>query len=127
MPFHASIASAKGAVEGLTRSLAAEYASSSIRFNAIAPSLTNTPLAERLLNTPEKQQSSAARHPLGRFGEADDVAALPLRLLLLNFSYNSQLFISQCLMGALFLFTSSHIFKSMPQFMTAYVNRIHSS
>jgi NAD(P)-dependent dehydrogenase (short-subunit alcohol dehydrogenase family) len=75
MPFHASIASAKGAVEGLTRSLAAEYASSSIRFNAIAPSLTNTPLAERLLNTPEKQQSSAARHPMGRFGEADDVAA----------------------------------------------------
>lgn len=75
MPFHASIASAKGAVEGLTRSLAAEYASSSIRFNAIAPSLTNTPLAERLLNTPEKQQSSAARHPMGRFGEAGDVAA----------------------------------------------------
>jgi len=75
MPFHASIASAKGAVEGLTRSLAAEYASSSVRFNAIAPSLTNTPLAERLLNTPEKQQSSAARHPMGRFGEADDVAA----------------------------------------------------
>jgi NAD(P)-dependent dehydrogenase (short-subunit alcohol dehydrogenase family) len=75
MPYHASIASAKGAIEGLTRSLAAEYASASIRFNSIAPSLTETPLADRLLNTPEKKQSSAARHPLGRYGRPEDIAS----------------------------------------------------
>ena len=55
MPYHASIASAKGAIEGLTRSLAAEFAPN-IRVNCIAPSLTNTPLAERLLSSEEKQK-----------------------------------------------------------------------
>lgn len=74
MPFHASIAASKGAIEGLTRALAAEYASSGIRFNAIAPSLTDTDLAARLLNTPEKQDASAKRHPLGRYGTANDIA-----------------------------------------------------
>jgi NAD(P)-dependent dehydrogenase (short-subunit alcohol dehydrogenase family) len=81
MPFHSSIAAAKGAIEGLTRSLAAEYASSGIRFNAIAPSLTDTDLASRLLNTPEKQEASAKRHPLGRYGTADDIAQAALFLL----------------------------------------------
>lgn len=67
MPMHASIASAKGAVEGLTRSLAAEWAPL-IRVNAIAPSLTDTPLAGSLLNSDLKKEASAKRHPLQRIG-----------------------------------------------------------
>lgn len=81
MPFHASIASAKAAVEGLARSLAAEYAAANIRFNTIAPSLTDTPLAEKLLSTPEKREASAKRHPLNKFGTADDIANAALYLL----------------------------------------------
>ncbi len=74
MSFHASVAVSKGALEGLTRALAAEYATSHIRFNCIAPSLTETPLAEKLLNTPEKKDAGAKRHPLGRIGHAEDSA-----------------------------------------------------
>ena len=74
MAYHASIASAKGAVEGLTRSLAAELAPR-IRVNAVAPSIVDTPLAERLLNSEEKQKLAADRHPLKRIGSAEDVAA----------------------------------------------------
>jgi 3-oxoacyl-[acyl-carrier protein] reductase len=80
MPFHASVAAAKGAVEGLTRSLAAEWAPA-IRVNAIAPSLVRTPLAERLVNTPEKEAQSASRHALGRIGEPSDVASAACFLL----------------------------------------------
>lgn len=80
LPFHASIASAKGAVEGLTRSLAAELAPR-IRVNAVAPTLTATPLAERLVNTEAKRSAAAERHPLRRVGEADDVASAALWLL----------------------------------------------
>lgn len=75
MPFHASIAGAKGAVEGLTRSLAAEWAPA-IRVNAIAPSLTDTSLAEPLLNTEAKRTASAERHPAARIASADEVASL---------------------------------------------------
>jgi len=74
MAYHASIASAKGAVEGLVRSLAAELAPR-IRVNAIALSITDTPLAERLLNSTEKRALAEARHPLKRIGSAGDVAA----------------------------------------------------
>jgi NAD(P)-dependent dehydrogenase (short-subunit alcohol dehydrogenase family) len=80
MPFHASIASAKGAVEGLTRSLAAEFAPK-IRFNAIAPSLTDTPLAKTLLSDDGKRQAAADRHPLKRVGTPADSAALATFLL----------------------------------------------
>jgi NAD(P)-dependent dehydrogenase (short-subunit alcohol dehydrogenase family) len=81
MGFHAGIASAKGAIEGLTRSLAAEWAPSKIRVNAIAPSLTETPLASTLLSTPEKKEASDKRHPLGRIGSAEDIAASTVFLL----------------------------------------------
>jgi NAD(P)-dependent dehydrogenase (short-subunit alcohol dehydrogenase family) len=80
MPFHASIAAAKGAVEGLTRSLAAELAPK-IRVNAIAPSLTDTPLADRLLNSDAKQEAAAKRHPLQKYGTAKDLAKAGLFLL----------------------------------------------
>jgi NAD(P)-dependent dehydrogenase (short-subunit alcohol dehydrogenase family) len=73
MPFHSSIAMAKGAIEGLTRSLAAELAPS-IRVNAVAPSLTNTPLGERFINTPEKLEASEKRNPLKKIGQAQDIA-----------------------------------------------------
>jgi 3-oxoacyl-[acyl-carrier protein] reductase len=81
MPFHASIASAKAAVEGLVRSLAAEWAAQNIRVNAIAPSLTETPLAEKLLNTDAKRESADKRHPLLSIGQASDHAALAAFLL----------------------------------------------
>jgi NAD(P)-dependent dehydrogenase (short-subunit alcohol dehydrogenase family) len=80
MPFHASIAAAKGAVEGLARSLAAEWAPI-VRVNAIAPSLTDTPLAERLLASEEKRKAAADRHPLKRVGTAAEMASLAAYLL----------------------------------------------
>jgi NAD(P)-dependent dehydrogenase (short-subunit alcohol dehydrogenase family) len=81
MSFHSSIASAKGAVEGLGRSLAAEWAPSHIRVNVVAPSLTDTPLAKQLLGTEDKQEASNKRHPLGRYGKPEDIAAAALYLL----------------------------------------------
>jgi NAD(P)-dependent dehydrogenase (short-subunit alcohol dehydrogenase family) len=86
MPFHASIAAAKGAVEGLTRSLAAEWAPK-IRVNAIAPSLTDTPLADRLLNSDAKREAAAKRHPLQRVGTPQDLATAALYLLSENASW----------------------------------------
>lgn len=80
MPFHASVAGAKGALEGLTRSLAAEWAPV-IRVNAIAPSLTDTPMAQALLNTDAKKQSSIDRHPLKRVGTPKDSAEATAWLL----------------------------------------------
>ncbi|MDJ0805848.1 MAG: SDR family oxidoreductase [Gammaproteobacteria bacterium] len=74
MPMHASIAAAKGAVEGLTRSLAAELAPK-IRVNAIAPSLTETPLSAKLLRTERQRIAAAERHPLGKIGKINDLAA----------------------------------------------------
>lgn len=71
--FHSIVSSSKGAIEGLTRALAAELAPS-IRVNCIAPSITDTPLAGNLLNTPEKKEGNAQRHPLKKVGEAKDIA-----------------------------------------------------
>ena len=80
MPMHASVAAAKGAVEGLVRSLAAEWAPR-VRVNAIAPALTDTPLAGRLLSSPEKREALAARYPLKRLGTPADAASLARFLL----------------------------------------------
>ncbi len=80
MPYHSSIGMAKGAVEGMTRSLAAEFAPS-IRVNAVAPSLTDTPLATRLLSSDERRDSSAQRHPLKRVGTPADIASMAKFLL----------------------------------------------
>ncbi len=79
-PMHASIAMAKGAVEGLSRALAAELAPE-IRVNAIAPSLTRTPLAEGLTKNAAMAEAIARQHPLRRLGEAADAAALAAFLL----------------------------------------------
>ena len=80
MPFHTSIAAAKGAVEGFSKALAAEYAPK-IRCNVIAPSLVDTPLASRLLNNERKKEMMAERHPLKRVGNAEDIADLALFLV----------------------------------------------
>lgn len=80
MPFHTSVAAAKAAVEGFAKALAAEYAPK-IRVNVIAPSLTNTPLADKFLNNETKQEKSAERHPLKRFGQPEDIAQMASFLL----------------------------------------------
>ena len=80
MPFHTSVAAAKGAIEGFAKALAAEYAPK-IRVNVIAPSLTDTPLAEKFLSTDEKREKSAQRHPLKRFGTSEDIAQMANFLL----------------------------------------------
>ncbi len=73
LPFHASISMAKGALEGLTRALAAELAPT-IRVNCVAPSLVNTPLSDKFINTPEKLDVMQNRNPLRKIGQAADVA-----------------------------------------------------
>jgi NAD(P)-dependent dehydrogenase (short-subunit alcohol dehydrogenase family) len=75
MPFHTSVAAAKGAIEGFAKALAAEYAPK-IRVNVIAPSLTDTPLADKFLNSEEKKEKSAQRHPMKRVGTAEDIAQM---------------------------------------------------
>lgn len=80
MAFHSLVAASKGAVEGLTRSLAAELAPR-IRVNCIAPSLTNTPLASKLLSSEEKKKAADDRHPLKRTGAPEELAALAAFLL----------------------------------------------
>lgn len=73
---HEAIAAAKGAVEGLVRSAAATYASSRLRFNAVAPGLVHTPMAARITGNEASLKASEGMHPLGRIGTPDEVAAL---------------------------------------------------
>ncbi|HLV42026.1 MAG TPA: SDR family oxidoreductase [Brumimicrobium sp.] len=78
--FHSQVAVSKGAIEGLSRSLAAEFAPK-IRVNAIAPSLTDTGLASKLLSSEEKKQANAERHPLKKIGTPKDIAEMAVFLL----------------------------------------------
>jgi len=80
MKYHASIATSKGAIEGLTKSLAAEL-SPDCRVNCIAPSVVDTALAGRILSSPEKKENSANRHPLNKGGEPSDIASMAEFLL----------------------------------------------
>ncbi len=80
MPFHTSVAAAKGAIEGFAKALAAEYAPK-LRVNVIAPSLTDTPLAKRLLSNDKKKEMMDARHPLKRVGTSQDIANIATFLL----------------------------------------------
>jgi NAD(P)-dependent dehydrogenase (short-subunit alcohol dehydrogenase family) len=80
LPFHTQVAASKGAIEGLTKSLAAEY-TPKIRVNCIAPSLTDTPLAASLLNNEQKREANALRHPLKRIGTTEDIANMAAFLL----------------------------------------------
>jgi NAD(P)-dependent dehydrogenase (short-subunit alcohol dehydrogenase family) len=80
LPFHTQVCASKGAIEGLTKALSAEWAPS-IRVNCIAPSLTDTPLAAQLLNTEEKKAANALRHPLKKIGTAADIANMASFLL----------------------------------------------
>ncbi|NND15887.1 MAG: SDR family oxidoreductase [Eudoraea sp.] len=86
MPFHTSVAGAKGAIEGFVRSLAAEYAPN-FRCNVVAPSLVDTPLAKRLLNNERKREAMNERHPLKRVGTAEDIAQTVQFLLSDNSSW----------------------------------------
>ncbi len=78
--FHTQVAASKGAIEGLTKALSAELAPT-IRVNCIAPSLTNTPLAASLLNTEQKVEANAQRHPLKRVGTPADISQMACFLL----------------------------------------------
>ena len=80
MPFHSSISSSKGAIEGLTRSLAAEFAPN-IRVNSIAPSIVKTNLSEKFLNSDLKIEKASERHPLGRIGKVEEISKLAAYLL----------------------------------------------
>jgi 3-oxoacyl-[acyl-carrier protein] reductase len=80
MPFHTSISASKGAIEGFSKAFAAEYAPK-IRINVIAPSITETPLAEKLLNNEVKKEKSTERHPLKRFGQPQDISNMASYLL----------------------------------------------
>jgi NAD(P)-dependent dehydrogenase (short-subunit alcohol dehydrogenase family) len=81
MGMHSSVAVSKSAIEGLTKSLAAEFAPYNIRVNAVAPSLTDTPMAQFLLGDEAKRDAGAKRHPLNRVGTPQDIAGMAAYLL----------------------------------------------
>ena len=80
MPMHASVAASKGAVEGVARTLAAEWAPQ-VRVNCLAPALTETPLSANFFSTDEKRAAMAAKYPLGRTGVPADLASMAKFLL----------------------------------------------
>lgn len=80
MPFHTSVSASKAAIEGFAKSFAAEFAPK-IRINVIAPSLTNTPLADKFLNNDIKLEKANERHPLKRVGQPEDLAHMVSFLL----------------------------------------------
>lgn len=80
MSFHSSVAASKGALEGITRSLAAELATN-VRVNCIAPSITDTPLASRILSSEDKKQHASDRHALKRVGKPEEIAKMANLLL----------------------------------------------
>ena len=86
MPFHSSIAGAKAAVEGFGKAIAAEFAPK-LRVNIIAPSITNTPLADKFLNSEAKTERAAERHPLKKVGQPQDIAQMAQFLLSDNASW----------------------------------------
>ncbi|MBC8154407.1 MAG: SDR family oxidoreductase [Bacteroidetes bacterium] len=81
MGLHSSVAVSKSAIEGLAKSLAAEFAPYNIRVNAVAPSLTDTPMAQFLLSDDAKREAGAKRHPLNRVGTPQDIAGMAAYLL----------------------------------------------
>ncbi|WP_080240092.1 SDR family NAD(P)-dependent oxidoreductase [Spirosoma rigui] len=81
MGMHSSVSVAKSAVEGLTKSLAAELAPFNVRVNAVAPSLTDTPMAQFLLADDTKREAANKRHPLNRYGSPQDIAGMAAYLL----------------------------------------------
>lgn len=80
MPFHTSIASVKSAIEGLVKSLAAEYAPK-IRINAIAPTVTDTTLAAKLLRNDRQKEQMIERHPLKKYLNPEEVAEMAAFLI----------------------------------------------
>jgi len=74
LPFHASIGASKSALEGMARSLAAEYTNAKICFNVVAPSLTKTNLSTNLLKTERLIEASKDRNPMKEIGEPEKVA-----------------------------------------------------
>jgi NAD(P)-dependent dehydrogenase (short-subunit alcohol dehydrogenase family) len=78
---HEGIAAAKAGIEGLARAGAISYARSNIRFNAVAPGLTETALTAALLQNEASRKFSAAMHPLGRVGHPEEPAAVAAFLL----------------------------------------------
>lgn len=80
MPFHASVAASKSAVEGLTKSLGAELAPT-IRVNAIAPTVTDTDLASKLLRNERMIENMNERHPLKKYLQPEEVANMATFLL----------------------------------------------
>ncbi|MDY7394257.1 SDR family oxidoreductase [Aureibaculum sp. 2210JD6-5] len=96
MPYHASIATAKGGVEGLVKSLAAELAPT-VRVNAIAPTVTDTGLAENLLRNDKMKEKMIERHPLKKYLDPNEVAGMAQFLISENAaSISGQIFEMDC-------------------------------
>ncbi|WP_339654104.1 SDR family oxidoreductase [uncultured Maribacter sp.] len=96
MPFHASIATSKSGVEGLVKSLGAELAPT-VRVNAIAPTVTETQLASKLLRNEKMIENITERHPLKKFLNPEEVASTAAFLLSDKAaSFSGQIFEMDC-------------------------------